>query len=262
MIDMEGLLNSLETREFGKVILLFQKVESTQTLALEMMKDPESKHGTIIISHEQNSGVGRDGSRWISPQGGLWMSIIIRPNFKIENGLLLQFVAALAVQETIWSLTGLDCTIKWPNDVMIRGKKVCGIITDGSYESATLTYAVIGIGVNINFNDRLINCLIKPRSYRNATTLLSELGYEVNLKQFAKVMIEKFENYYFMLGHSSKEILKNWKRHTDIFGKDVIVIEGDKKFVGKAIDIEMDGGLLLDTSRGLMKIVSGRVYLP
>ena len=95
MIDMEGLLNSLETREFGKVILLFQKVESTQALALEMIKDPESRHGTIIISHEQNSGVGRDGSRWISPQGGLWMSIIIRPNFKIENGLLLQFVAAL-----------------------------------------------------------------------------------------------------------------------------------------------------------------------
>lgn len=261
-MELENLKSSLATREFGKVILLFQKIESTQALALQMLKDPDSRHGTVIISLEQNSGVGRNGSKWISPLGGLWMSIIIRPSFKIENGLLLQFVAALAVQQAIESLTGVDSTIKWPNDVMIKGKKVCGIIANASYESATLTFAVVGVGVNVNFNDYLVNDKIKPKSYAKATSLLSELGHKLNLEVFAKLIIEKFEYYYLMLEQNPVSILKNWKKHTDIIGREVVLIDGTNKIVGKAIDIQMDGGLLLETPNGQFKVVSGSIYLP
>jgi BirA family biotin operon repressor/biotin-[acetyl-CoA-carboxylase] ligase len=260
-MEMENLRSSLVTKEFGKVILLFKKIESTQSLALKMMKDPNSRHGTVIISLEQNSGVGRNGSQWISPLGGLWMSIIIRPSFKIENGLLLQFVAALAVREAVESLTGLDSTIKWPNDVMIKGKKVSGIITDASYESATLTFAVVGVGLNVNFNDYLINDLIKPKSFVKATSLLSEMGHKLSLEECAKLIIEKFEYYYLILEKNPVAILKNLKNHIDIIGKEVVLIDGTKKFVGKAIDIQMDGGLLLETPSGQFKVLSGNIYL-
>ena len=145
------LRGSLKVKELGLHIHFFDKIESTQDCALSMAQN-DSPSGTVIIAEKQSAGRGRMGKKWISPKGGLWMSIILQPRFTSRKISLIQFIGALAVGDSILEMTGIVCTHKWPNDILIRGKKVCGILVDANFEGDKGGTVVVGIGLNANFS--------------------------------------------------------------------------------------------------------------
>jgi BirA family biotin operon repressor/biotin-[acetyl-CoA-carboxylase] ligase len=126
-------------------------IRSTQKLALSLAeKKPTDLEGTVIISERQTDGMGRAGRRWISHAGGIWLSVILKPNVLSSQSILVMFLTAITVCEVIKSKTGLNPKIKWPNDVIINGRKACGILVDIGAVNETICYAVTGIGINVN----------------------------------------------------------------------------------------------------------------
>ena len=242
----------LSTSRIGKSIFLFNEMDSTQDYAMTL-PNSESLHGTIVIAKIQNMGKGRIGRTWISPEGGLWMSIIFRPNFSVDNIIFLQFIGALAVVNAIHEITKIDCKLKWPNDVLINEKKVCGILVDVNLEKENKKI-VMGIGLNANIDSSLINNFLNDGNIK-VTTLREECGNDIDLLFLIKSILEKLEHYYDDLLSRGKtlEIIDSWKEKSDMFGKEIIVYDGDEKFMGHVIDIDQNGALVMKLTDGSVK---------
>jgi BirA family transcriptional regulator, biotin operon repressor / biotin---[acetyl-CoA-carboxylase] ligase len=241
----------LRSSSIGKSIFLFNELDSTQDYAMTLPKS-ESLHGTIVIAKKQNMGKGRIGRTWISPEGGLWMSIIFRPNFSVDNIIFLQFIGALAVANAIREITKIDCKLKWPNDVLINEKKVCGILVDVNLENEN-NKIVMGIGLNANIDSSLINNFLNDGNIK-ATTLKEECGNDIDLLFLIKSILEKLEHYYDALSRGKTlEIIDSWKEKSDMFGKRAIVYDGNEKLIGHVIDIDQNGGLVMKLTDGSVK---------
>jgi BirA family biotin operon repressor/biotin-[acetyl-CoA-carboxylase] ligase len=218
-----------------------------------------AREGTVIVAETQTLGRGRFGRRWISPAGGVWFSIILRPEVSARDASKLTFVASVAVAKTIIKLFGSDAEIKWPNDVLIKGKKVCGILTETSTKGESLDFAVVGIGINGDFS---LNEL--PVDLRgSSTTLKEELKRRIDLEPFLRSLLEETEHYYYMfLQGRFKAILDEWKNLSKLLGSYVEVTSLDEKIEGWATDIDEDGALALRLKDGNMrKIVSGDLVI-
>ena len=240
------LRGSLKVKELGLHIHFFDKIESTQDCALSMAQnDSHSMHGTVIIAEEQSAGRGRMGKKWISPKGGLWMSIILQPRFASRKISLIQFIGALAVGDSILEMTGIVCTHKWPNDILIQGKKVCGILVDANFEGDKSGTVVVGIGLNANFT---------TQELFNSATL-------EGCSDVTRLIIEKLEHYYLLLEDGKTgEIIESWKRGSEIFGQRVTVKDGNNVFNGRALDLDDSGALLITLADGsVKKILFGEV---
>lgn len=245
----------LKTNRLGKSIHVFDEQDSTQDYA-NALPNIESVHGTIIIARKQKMGKGRMGRSWISPKGGLWMSIIFRPEFSANNIIFTQFMGALAIAEAILEITNIRCTLKWPNDVLINEKKVCGILVDVNLESKDKVI-VMGVGLNANIEASLVNDNLTNNSIK-ATSLKKEYGNDIDLVHLTKVIIDRIEYYYYDLLSTGKtlEIIDLWKKNSDIIGKSAIVYNGNEKVVGKVIDIDKDGSLLMKLDDASIKRVT------
>ena len=237
------LTKLLSTSKLVKSIYFFENLDSTQDYA-NLLPPNDSLHGTLIIARSQKMGKGRIGRPWISPRGGLWMSIALVPDFSIDNLLFTQFIGALAVAEAIKETTKIKCRIKWPNDVLINGKKVCGILVDVNLESEKKKI-IMGIGLNANVEISLINNSINVNS--KATSLKAEYGNDIDLAYITNSVVRKFEYYYDNLLRPGKtmEILDRWKQESDMFGKRAIVYDGTQKFSGEVIDLDNNGSLIM-----------------
>jgi len=242
----------LRTSRIGKSIFLFNELDSTQDYAMAL-PNSESLHGTIVIAKKQNIGKGRIGRTWISPEGGLWMSIIFRPDFSVDNIIFIQFIGALAVANAIQEITKIDCKLKWPNDVLINEKKVCGILVDVNVENENKKI-VMGIGLNANIDSSSINNFLNNGNIK-ATTLKEECGNYIDLLFLIKSILEKLEHYYDTLLSRGKtlEIIDSWKERSDMFGKEAIVYDGNEKFMGQVIDIDPNGALVMKLTDGSVK---------
>ncbi len=248
------LSNSLETNRIGKSIMLFKELDSTQEYALSL---PISKsiHGTIVMAIKQIMGKGRIGRTWISPEGGLWMSIIFRPDFDVDNIIFIQFIGALAVVNALKEITKIDCKLKWPNDVLINEKKVCGILVDVNLENE-IKNIVMGIGLNANIDSSSINNLLIGSSTK-ATTLRQEVGTDIDLVYLIKSILEKIEYYYdnLLAKNKTSEIIHRWKEKSNMFGKKVVVYYGNERIMGEVTDIDQSGALLIRLNdRSIKKI--------
>jgi BirA family biotin operon repressor/biotin-[acetyl-CoA-carboxylase] ligase len=169
-------------------------------------------------------------------------------------------VAAVAVCDAVRQATGLAATLKWPNDVMVKGKKVAGILLDLSAEAETVNYAVIGIGINANVDTSKIK--IDREGKPAITSLKEELGREVNRLKLAVELLEKLEQFYLMLERDGPaEIVTEWRRRSDMLGKKVAVVQQGKTVEGVAQDISDDGSLVLKTASGPVSVVSGDVHV-
>ncbi len=241
------LSNSLKTNWIGKSIILFKELDSTQEYALSL---PISKsiHGTTVIAKKQNMGKGRIGRTWISPEGGLWMSIILRPYFDVDNIIFIQFIGALAIVSALHEITKIDCKLKWPNDVLINGKKVCGILVDVNLENE-IKNIVMGIGLNANIDSSSINNLLTD-GITKATTLREEVGTDIDLLYLIKLILEKIEYYYdnLLAKKKTSEIIHRWKKKSNMFGKKVIVYYGNERIMGEVVDLDQSGALLIRLS--------------
>jgi len=229
----------------------FNSLASTQDKAKEFAK--KGMCNVIIVADTQTKGRGRFKRKWFSAKGGLWMSILLKPE-NTQNLQYLTFSAAVSVVNAIKKITNLNTSIKWPNDVHYKGKKLCGILTEGIFGSEN--FAVVGIGLNVNQNN------LPNEIKKTAVSLKMITNQNLDTKKLAKSIIDGFFILYDKYYNRNKtdKILKIWKTYCDTINKNVRVITKTKKLKGKAIGIDNDCNLLLKLKNNkVIKIVEGDI---
>ncbi len=253
----EEIQTGLITTTFGKVVFHFDTIDSTNIFAKTLSKY-EAPHGSIIFAEEQTNGRGRLQRNWISPKGkNLLFSIVLYPDFNVEKRSLLPFAGSLAVADAIEIVTGLSSTCKWPNDVLVNGKKVCGMLLESSTGNTSLEKIILGIGVNVNQEEFPDDLKFK------ATSLKIESGVDVDRVVLLHKVLEELENRYEQLAHfPSSQLLNDWKMKALLFGKKITVLESEFSFVATAIDVAEDGSLIIQTEDGQKRnVFAGDVSL-
>ena len=250
----------LKTKVFGRNVISYRKVDSTNIVAYELA-EKGMKEGTVILADEQVKGKGRHGRHWSSPsKSGIYMSCILRPSIAPNEISRITLLAAVAVAQAIRDLSSLEVTIKWPNDIMIGNKKLCGILTEMKAEQDSVDFVVLGIGVNVNVPVKQL-----PKGATSIKEELVSVGGRVNLSrvELTKKVLEKLEEYYNLMKKEGFEpIIDIWKDLSVMIGSRVKVSIHGKTFEGLAHDINPDGALVVRTESGLLeKISSGDVTM-
>ena len=242
------LTKVLDTLFVGKDKIIYRlTTDSTQNLAILLAEKNPNSDGIVIIAGEQKSGRGRQNRKWLSPKGGIWLSVVLRPRISASKITLLPFAAALAVCDTIKKTTQLDAKLRWPNDVTISGKKVAGILIDISMEAERINYAVVGIGINANVDSSAISSYLEKGI--KVTSLSDELGHKMNILDLTKVILERLEYYYMELKRCAPNtIIEEWKKNSDILYQKVAVTQNNRTIQGIAADVNDDGSLLVRTN--------------
>ncbi|OGF47314.1 MAG: biotin--[acetyl-CoA-carboxylase] ligase [Candidatus Firestonebacteria bacterium RIFOXYC2_FULL_39_67] len=249
--------DGLETEYMGRELYCFNEAGSTNEIAIKLAEGKVSE-GAVVIAEKQTAGKGRLGRKWISPSGsGLWFSIILKPKINPQHSAKLTFISGLAVLDAIKSVTGLKAGLKWPNDVLVNGKKVCGILTEIKAGPDVINYQVIGIGVNVNLNENAFEGLLK----NSATSLSVEAGKEVSRLKLLKEILKNIETGYELFKKEGFEpFLSRWKEHSVTLNNKVKVKGLLESFEGIALDIDDDCALILRLSSGEKKrVLSGDV---
>ncbi len=244
----------LTTNFIGKNYIHKLVIDSTNNFAKEMAsKVPD---GTVIIAEEQTAGRGRLGRSWISQKGcGIWMSIILKPNIQPQEALNLTQVAAISVVKAIEEVFHVESKIKWPNDIILNNKKVCGILTEMSSEIDKINYVIIGIGVNVN-------CDNFPEELKGkATSLYLETNSKVDRKKLTASILNNLEFYYNAYLQKGFEYIRPICIEKSItIGRQIKVIANEGEIEGKAVTIDNNGSLVVETKEGKrLSIMSGDV---
>jgi len=250
----------LKTKIFGKEVISYKKIDSTNDIAYQLA-EKGVKEGTVILAEEQAKGKGRHGRSWASPsKGGIYMSCILRPGMAPNEIPKITLLAAVAVAKAIRELTGLEVLIKWPNDIMLDGKKLCGILTEMKAEQDRAEFVVVGIGINVNIPARQLP--------KGATSLKDELSHRgtkgaISRIELTKKVLERLEEYYNLLEKRGFEpIIDAWKDLSDMIGSRVKVVLPNRTFEAQAHDIDPDGALVVRLDSGILeKISSGDVVM-
>jgi BirA family biotin operon repressor/biotin-[acetyl-CoA-carboxylase] ligase len=246
-LNVGRLQEGLRTKRFGRNIVFLREVGSTNDFAKELA-GYGAVEGTIVVAETQTCGRGRLDREWVSPKGGLWFSIILRPELKPAEAFGLAFVSGLAVAEVLRELYGLKAETKWPNDVLVNGRKVCGILTEMKTAGKRINYVIVGIGVNANFDV----AKVFPEELRKiATSLENVLGRKVSLEELFKALIEKLENIHeLFLKEGFGPVLKKWKAYAGFLGCQVEVASDSEELCGLALDVNSEGALILRLEEG------------
>jgi len=249
-LNSKIIVDSLNTKFIGRNILYYASITSTNEIAKQNALN-RSVEGTVVISEEQTAGKGRLNRTWRTPKGTLALSIILYP--KIDHLHLLIMIASLAVVRSIKKLTGLTAEIKWPNDVLIKGKKVCGILIENKLKGDNVEYSIIGIGLNVNLKSSTISDVAYA-----ATSLSDELNNEISLLQVIRYLLSEFELLYL----SKDTVFEEWHRNLVTLGKSIRITSGNSVYEGVAESVDISGNLILKQADGnTIKIVAGDVTL-
>jgi BirA family biotin operon repressor/biotin-[acetyl-CoA-carboxylase] ligase len=251
-IRVEKLQEGLLAKRFGKRILFCHEVGSTNDWAKELAK-LGAVEGTVAVVEVQTAGHGRLGRKWVSPEGGLWFSVILRPRQHPLEAAGLVFVAGLAAADVLHDVYGLVVETKWPNDVLASGRKLCGILCEMSTTGEKVGFAVIGIGVNVNFEVKEVF----PKSLAStATSVKDELGRAIRLEELLRALLERLESVYDLLSERGlPAVIEKWKKYASFLGQKIEVTSGSEKSRGLALDVDGDGALLLKLDDGTVKRV-------
>ena len=259
ILTFEEVKNFLSTKHIGKNMIYYDSIGSTNSKAKELAELGQ-EHGTVIISEEQTTGRGRLGRNWVSPKyKGIWMSIILRPNIITENVSQITLLGAAAVQKAIMKM-GIKTSIKWPNDIVLNSKKVCGILTEMSGEIDHINYLVMGIGINVNFEEGDLPDELKDV----ATSLALESGKYMQRKLLLANVLNIFEELYndFVQNGNIKETIEICRENSMLIGNEIQLINRGKVRIAKAIDISDQGELVIENHQGIVEyIVSGEVSI-
>ncbi|MBP2029140.1 BirA family biotin operon repressor/biotin-[acetyl-CoA-carboxylase] ligase [Methanohalophilus levihalophilus] len=249
----ELITEGLDTDIIGTELVYYDKVQSTNDIAKQI--GSEASDGTVVIAEIQDSGRGRRGCDWCSPEGGIWLSVILKLSMSPSHASRLTLMAGVAVAETLRKI-GVNASLKWPNDVLVGGKKICGILTEMEAEAEIINYVVIGIGINANMDPESFPDDLKKTS----TTIKYELGKEIDRVIFVQSLLSTLEQHYIKFNTGSfDEILQKWIDLSDTLGKQVCMVTPVKMYEGKAIGISEDGGLIVEMADGSKEtLISGR----
>lgn len=246
IINEFEIKSNLETTFIGHNIFHFDNIDSTNKKAKELAKK-DAVDGSLIISDEQSIGKGRFDRTWISPKGGLWLSLILRPLISPQDASKLTMLAAASLHKTLKEFN-LDITIKWPNDLLIKGKKFSGILTEMNGDMDKINYVVLGIGINTNIDEAIIPDELKDKS----TSLKIETGKSLsNLNVLCK-FLKNFESDYINFTNTLdfSTTINLFRQHSNIINKEVTVHTIRNSFSAKCIDIDLDGNLVLVDADG------------
>lgn len=249
--EIKGLMN---TKLIGKEIIFLESVDSTNNYA-KKMGEGEFQEGTLIIAEEQTAGRGRLGREWISPKGkGIWMTIMLKPDIKPEQAAQITLIAAFAVVLGIKNICNIDAMIKWPNDVVVNGKKLCGILTEMGAEIDRINYLIAGIGINANIDEKDF----ADSGLNIATSIKIQKGRDIDRKLLISDIIKNFEELYinFIEKGSIEYIIKDYKKVSATLGKDVRILEKGEEWHGLALDINNQGHLIVKMDDGTIKEIS------
>lgn len=248
----------LQTGFVGRKVIYLETVDSTNTHAKRLAEGP-FLDGTVVIAEEQSAGRGRLGRHWVSPTGkGIWMSLLLKPDISPIDAPKLTIVAACSAAKAIHDCCGIEAGIKWPNDIVANGRKLCGILTEMSAEEDEIKYVVVGIGINANL--RLSD--FGPEVSSMATSLSIESGGDIPRKLITAAVLNEFEKAYreFVKAGSIAFLLPEYRKRSAVLGREVRIISKKGETTGEAVDINEEGQLLIKLRDGsIREIMSGEV---
>ncbi len=243
----------------GRDIRVFQETNSTNDV-MEKLARAGVKEGAVVFAESQSKGRGRLGRKWISPPGkGLWFSVLLRPDLRPQSATQLTVIAATALARAIRKKTGLAPEIKWPNDILLRGKKVVGILTEMSAELDHVKYVILGIGVDVNQTASEF----PPELRKCATSLRLEAGQPLSRAELAADILRELDADYARLCTGQFEaVAAEWEENCATLGRNVTIHVGTRAMQGRAEALDADGALLVRTQHGhLERIIGGDVIL-
>ncbi|MFQ6129420.1 MAG: biotin--[acetyl-CoA-carboxylase] ligase [Candidatus Hadarchaeaceae archaeon] len=246
----------LKTKFVGREISYYKEVDSTQEIA-KRLATKGFEEGTLVVAETQTTGKGRRSRNWYSPEGGVYLSIILRPEVSPSRAPLMALLAGLATAKTIRKLYKLKVELKWPNDILVNDRKVGGVLIEIAAEADIINWLVVGIGLNANTKASL------PRELRKtAVSLEEECGRKISRMELVRKLLEEVEQLYLIFKkHGSAPILEGWKSMTNTLGVPVRVTNG-KVIEGKAVDVDQDGALIIKLADGsVRRVVAGDVSL-
>jgi BirA family biotin operon repressor/biotin-[acetyl-CoA-carboxylase] ligase len=260
VLHADDLLARLgKTKVIGRDIRVFQETTSTNDVIEKLARD-KVKQGVVVFAESQSKGRGRLGRKWMSPTGkGLWFSVLLRPDLRPQETTQLTVASATALARAIQSQTGLKPEIKWPNDILIGGKKVAGILTEMSAELDRVKHVILGIGLDVNQSVSEF-----PADLRKlATSLKIESGKSVSRAELAiKILQELDDDYVRVCDGDFARLADEWQERCTTIGQQVTVHIGDRRIRGRAESLDDDGALLLRTEHGrIERIIGGDVLL-
>ncbi len=247
----------LQTKWMGKRIHHFQTIDSTNSKAYQLALDGAGE-GELVISESQEKGRGRLGRQWFSPPSlNLYLSVILRPKIPPHQAPLITLMAAVATADAIHKFSGLLPRIKWPNDILLRDRKVAGLLNEIHSEMDRVHFVILGIGVNLNTDEKKFSKEIRSV----ATSLKIEMGETVSRKAFLQSLLVELEKWYSIFSEEGSAVVLNaWRDRADIKGREVKVTSFGETVVGTAIDMDCDGALILETGDGKQKrVVAGDI---
>lgn len=246
----------MHTEWVAKEVLYFDTIDSTNTKAQELAEKGYPS-GTLVVADKQESGKGRRGRSWVSPSGtGIFMTLMIKPDINPNNASMLTLVAALAVAKAITSVTGEEALIKWPNDIVVNGKKVCGILTEMNAQFDYINHIVVGIGINVH------NESFPEEISQMASSLMIEAGGKrFHRAQIIAETMSYFEQYYdtFLKTQDLSALVSEYDELLVNRNKSVRVLDPKEPFDGKAMGITPKGELIVDTWESRKLVSSGEV---
>jgi len=255
VIDGIRIREYLHTRWLADTINYAREMDSTNIQA-KRMGEHDAGDGTIVVTERQTAGRGRRGRTWVSPEGNCYFSILLRPDIAADHASMITLIAAMALAKAIKKVSGLNTMIKWPNDVIANGKKLCGILTESSTDLEYINYVVVGIGINANQTEF-------PEEIREtASSIRLETGEKVNRAQLLGTFLDEFEKYYenFLETEDLTALAGQYNSLLVNRGKEVKIIEKDRERILNAVGIDDKGGLIVEDSCGNREtIISGEV---
>ena len=240
MYNKRELEQGLKTKTMGQTIYFYEETDTTNNRARELALEG-APEGTLVVAEKQTAGRGRRGKVWESPLGtGIWMSLVLRPQIAPAEASVLTLLCGLATAEAIEAETGLSAGIKWPNDILINGKKAVGILTEMDCEMSEVYFVIPGIGINVN------TASFPPEIADIATSLYLECGKTVSRRRLVHKVLERLEEHYetFLRTGSFAAMLEDYRKHCITLGKEVHVL-GREPFFAEALNITPEGELLV-----------------
>lgn len=254
----QELAVNLRTEWLGHNIIYQESVQSTNDVA-KLEAQNGAIHGTVVVAEEQLKGRGRIQRGWYSPKGeGLWLSVILRPDWLPQEAAKCTLMAAVVLHRVFEKLYDLDVGIKWPNDIFVGQKKLVGILTEMNAQMDGINYIVIGTGINVNLNQEKI-----PEELKDiAIGLNTILGKKVDRVELFAEVCKQYEKIYAEVTETGfASILDEWRKYSITLNREVLVKGIKESYVGKAVDIDADGALLVECEGQLKTVLAGDVSI-
>jgi BirA family transcriptional regulator, biotin operon repressor / biotin---[acetyl-CoA-carboxylase] ligase len=241
-----------ETRVIGRDIRVFSETTSTNDVVEKLARDGV-REGVVVFAESQTKGRGRMGRRWVSPPGkGLWFSVLVRPPFSPDNATQLTVIAATAVARAIGEETGLVPQIKWPNDILLKGRKAVGVLTELAAEVDRIKHVILGIGVDVNVTE------FPPELQSIATSLACETGNTVERAALAARILQELDRDYARIcAGEFASVAEEWEQQCVTLGRRVRIHIGTRELTGRAEALDPSGALLLRTDHGHLERITG-----